>query len=84
MTDEHPVHRAARVLIEWAYCDSLIDDIDRVRLRELLTEDEATAGYLPTDEQCEAFICGGDDGAPPAELVRDFPRTHAYLEWFWQ
>ena len=81
--DEHPLHGAARALAEWAYCDSMLVH-DQAKLRELLAEDEATAGYLPTDEQCEAFICGGDDGAPPADLVRDFPKTHAWLEEQWQ
>ncbi|HEX4334651.1 MAG TPA: hypothetical protein VH062_01990 [Polyangiaceae bacterium] len=80
--DEHPVHRAARQLAEWAYCDSMIE-LNRSKLRELLSEDEQTSGYLPSDEQCMQFICGGDDGAPPPDLVRDFPKTHAWLEEFW-
>ena len=80
---EHGLHRAARLLSEWAYCDSMIE-IPQAQLRKRLNEDHETAGYLPTDEQCMEFICGGDDGAPPPDLVRDFPKTHAYLEEFWQ
>jgi len=30
------------------------------------------------------FICGDDSGRPPVKLVSDFPRTHAYIEEFWQ
>ena len=79
---EHPVHRAARFLADWAFCDSRVL-LDRRKLRELLSGDSANCGYLPTEEQCADFICGDESGRPPAKLVTDFPRTHAYLEQVW-
>jgi len=79
---EHPVHRAARFLAEWAWCDSRVE-LNRSRLREHLAADSTECGYLPTEQQCADFICGDDSGRPPAKLVADFPRTHAYLEEIW-
>lgn len=80
---EHPLDLATRSIAEWAYCDSMVY-LDRKKLRGLLADDSETAGYLPTDEQCGEFVCGDDTGTPPAKLVTDFPRVHAYLEEFWQ
>lgn len=82
-TGEHPIAHVAIELQQWAYTDSLIV-LDLVKLTALLIEDERQAGYLPSDKQCELLICGGDDGAPPAQLVRDFPKTNAYLEKEWE
>lgn len=79
---EHPLDRAARALVEWAYCDSLLI-LPRAKLRLLLAEDSEESGYLPTEQECMEFICGDDTGSPPAKLVKDFPRTQAYLQEFW-
>lgn len=78
----HPLYVAASNLTSWAWCDSRVS-LDRQKLRELLAEDEEGAGYLPDEQQCMEFICGADDGEPPAKLVADFPKTHAYLEEVW-
>lgn len=79
----HPIHNVARWLSEWAWSDSRVW-IDRRELRKLVTEDEATAGYLPTEDQCREFIVGeGDTGTPPPKLVTDFPKTNAFLETHW-
>ncbi len=77
-----PYYVAAR-LAEWAFSDSGIT-LDRLKLEKLLAEEANLVGYLPSDKQCMEFICGGDDGAPPAQLVRDFPKTNAYLEKEWE
>lgn len=81
--NEHPVHRAARVMAEWAVADSNIH-IDRSELQAKLADDSERAGYLPDDEQCAEFIMGGDDGAPPPKLVADFPLTNTFLESHWE
>jgi hypothetical protein len=57
--------------------------LDRSKLRRLLSLDSEQSGYLLDEEQCGEFICGDDSGRPPAKLVADFPRTHAYLEAVW-
>lgn len=81
---DHPLYKVARWLDDWAYTDSHVR-LDRQKLRELLAEDEATAGYLPTEDQCREFIVGEHDtGAPPAKLVADFPKTNAFLESCWE
>ncbi len=81
--NEHPLDACVRNLREWAYCDSLVQ-LDRKRVRDALSDDHAACGRLMTDDECMRFVCGGDDGAPPPELARDFPRTHALLEEYWQ
>jgi hypothetical protein len=84
MTDrsEHPLHRAAGELAAWAWTDSRVE-LNEATLRRLLADDSESSGYLPTDMQCMEFICGDDTGEPPAKLVKDFPRTHAYVGEFW-
>lgn len=82
MSDSFPLHRAVHDLACWAYMDSKVL-LDQAKLRELLEEDAKTAGYYPDHNQCRDFICGDDDGTPPAKLVTDFPRTHQYLEEIW-
>ncbi len=76
-------HHAVESLMGWAYTDSLVR-LDAKRLGVLLAEDfERNSRCMLTLDECEAFICGGEDGAPPPELVAAFPKTHAYLEEFW-
>ncbi len=78
MTAKHPLDACVDSLRAWAYTDSLVE-LDRARLRKALADDHETSGYLMTEKECEAFVCGDDSGAPPVQLVRDFPKTHAYL-----
>lgn len=83
MSDHHPLDQAVKALSGWSYTDSLVQ-LDAVRLRQCLADDAAQndRGML-TPGECEAFICGGEDGAPPAELVAAFPKTHAFIEEYW-
>ncbi len=80
---QHPLDRATKDLSAWAYTDSLVQ-LDAVRLRQCLADDAAqNARAMLTPDECEVFICGGEDGGIPPELVAAFPKTHAYLEEFW-
>lgn len=80
---ERTAYYVAARLAEWAYTDSGIV-LDRLKLEALLKEESVAAGYLPSDDECMEFICGADDGEPPAKLVRDFPKTNAYIEGYWE
>ncbi len=80
--DATPIIRAARVLAERALTDSMIR-LDQAAVRELLSEESVSAGYVPTDEQCEQFITGDELGDIPPKLAADFPRLHAYLDSVW-
>ncbi len=67
---------------EWAFSDSRIR-LDQEAVRQLLSEECSTAGYVPNDEQCEQFITGDELGDIPPKLAADFPRLHAYLDNVW-
>lgn len=74
---------AVKELCGWALTDSRVC-LDDKRLSKLLAEDFAgNARCMLTSAECEAFICGGEDGAPPPELVAAFPKTSAYLGEVW-
>ena len=77
------IQRCVRELSGWAFCDSSVQ-LDQRELYDYLALDYETSGYLPTDEQCMLFITGGDEGTPPADLVRDFPKTNAFIERYWE
>ena len=78
-----PIDIAVKELSAWAYTDSLVQ-LDAVRLRQCLADDaEKNDRAMLTPAECEAFICGGEDGAPPPELVAAFPKTHALIEEYW-
>ncbi len=77
--EEHPLEVAVAALCGWAYTDSLVV-LDRVKLRDCLERDSAgnSRGML-TAEECQLFVCGGEDGAIPTALSAAFPATDAYI-----
>lgn len=76
------LNRAVSALADWAYSDSHVELDDLVK--DALLADFATAGRLPSDDECELLITGNDDGEIPEELTQLFPKTHAYLATFWE
>ncbi len=82
MAEEHPIDRMAKSIGAWAFCDSSVQ-LDPKRLKSALIEDAATSGRVLTESECEQFICGGEDGEIPANIRRDYPRTHQLLEEHW-
>ena len=60
--------------------------LDPVELLRALEADmgargsQPPTGRLPTPEEVEELVTGGDDGEVNANLVRMFPRTNALIE----
>lgn len=64
---------------EWVYTDSCVT-IDVARLAAALQSDLRTnGGRFLTDEECERFVLGDDDGLISEELTALFPGTHELL-----
>lgn len=79
----HPLDVAVARLRGWAYHDSLVN-LDKHELRAKLAADVAATGTdLMTEEESMTFICGGDEGEPPPELVKRFPATHEWIGRHW-
>lgn len=77
------IELAACSIINWAYADSLVE-LDRDRLKEQLRCDWNLTGRVPTEAECEVFVTGDDSGEIPKKLIEQFPRTHAFLNAYWQ
>ena len=79
---EHPIDRMTKSISAWAFCDSMVQ-LDAVRLRSVLADDAASSGRILTEIECEAFVCGAENGEVPQALIDAYPKTHAYLNEFW-
>lgn len=70
---------AVESLCAWAVTDSNVE-LNEQQLRQCVVDDVSSGAEILTEEECEVFICGDDEGEVPPGLARRFPRTHAWLE----
>ena len=88
MNNTRDLERAVDSLDAWMYCDSriAIRVLGSQRITDLvkdaLRKDFEVSRRFPTDKECELLVTGGDEGEIPEDLIKLFPRTHAYLGTF--
>lgn len=82
MATKLTIEQAADAIIAWAKSDSQVD-IDRAVLVQQLEEDEGFSGRIPTDEECEVLVTGGDGGDEFEELEEFFPKTSDFIGSYW-
>lgn len=80
MSGPRTVESVAASICILAFCDASVQ-LERGRVATLLREDMATTGAgIPSDEDLEQLVLGGDDGVPPASLRSLYPRLDELLE----
>ena len=77
------LQQAADSIIQWAYSVSRVV-IDRDVLLHNLEEDEGFSGRVPTEQECEDLVTGGDEGDAFEELEEFFPKTCTFIGSYWE
>lgn len=78
------VEGCAEEIANWVYTDSRLNPRRTVKTILFgLKEDVAAGSPLPTKEECELLVTGGDDGEIPRELQDRYPSTNRALNEFY-